>query len=234
MLKGYGQEKQLFRYAKNAFFVSILLFFGENALPITRAHSAISSSSEINVNNKAPINTLEKSKKQPEITKKISSKLVDLSKYLSNSMSKEEKLHPLVFFVIAILLTLVLLPFTYWLYYKNSAKAYLRKNYNRFEVNKSTQQLLLFFRHQSDVSKIIAINTISECGVYLNDQLINSINQQCNFGNEAERKIRHTFDQEHRYKMINEKIRHIRLNIHQKKWSPLFILVSTCVKVTIV
>jgi len=229
MLKGRNQTQLLLGRVKTVFLLIFMVFFTPDLLLIAQAQSTISMTREINKNdekltstiqdkkNNKTLDGIQKSKIEKKPVNNVSYSPTNASTTLATTLSSEEKLHPFIFFIIVILLFVVLFIFAYWIYYQKSAKAHLRKNYNRIEINEKSQQFSLFFRHQPDVAKIIDNDTVSKSQIYLNEQLINQIDLYNSFNNKIESELRHVFECEYHYKMIKKKIRHIRLDIHQQK-----------------
>lgn len=99
--------------------------------------------------------------------------------------------------------------------YKN-AKKLLRSHYATFSLDKEKAELLLFKRHEKTASAYIAIDSIIKNELYLNNELINSIDENLPFSNQAESQINQLFKQEKRHKMIDNKVRKIVMVLHLK------------------
>ncbi len=98
-------------------------------------------------------------------------------------------------------------------------KAMLRSNFARFEFNTTTDEVRLFNRHENTVSKSISIKDIIDSEILLNDNVINQVTHSDDlaFSNQSENKLRITFEQEHRDKMIDDKVRKITLKLTTTK-----------------
>lgn len=94
-------------------------------------------------------------------------------------------------------------------------KSMLRSNFARFEFNTTTDEVSLFNRHENTVSKIISIKEILCSEILLNDIVINQVTHTDDtaFSNSIENALRITFEQEHRDKMIDDKVRKITLKL---------------------
>ena len=94
-------------------------------------------------------------------------------------------------------------------------KALLRTNLARFEFDINSNDILLFKRHGSDVDTTISIENITTSEIYLNDTLLNQVTHQVDdeFDEIKESTLRKNFEQEHRDKMVNDKVRKISLKL---------------------
>ncbi|OKY26678.1 hypothetical protein [Thalassotalea sp. PP2-459] len=97
--------------------------------------------------------------------------------------------------------------------YKN-AKKLLRSHYATFTIDKEKAELLLFKRHEKTASARIAINNIMKNELYLNGELISTIDKNSPFSNKAEARIDQTFKEEKRHKMVDNKVRKVVMIIH--------------------
>ncbi|MBL4941554.1 MAG: SHOCT domain-containing protein [Colwellia sp.] len=125
-------------------------------------------------------------------------------------------------YIIFIVLIIALL---YWLKSnKFSAKAVVRKQFAHIELSESKQQIGLYHRHQSTTETIIDIANIICCEVALNEQVVNTVNQQAEqgFNHQKEQFLRDTFAKEQVNKMIDGKVRQVSLSItdtHKKSFT---------------
>lgn len=99
---------------------------------------------------------------------------------------------------------------------KNSQKyisSLTRRNFAYLEVSQSKQQVGLYRRHQHTTDTVLNITDIITSEITLNNSVICLINNNNRHGfNEAlERDLRHYFSNEYQDKMVDEKIRTIRL-----------------------
>ncbi|MEW6983708.1 hypothetical protein AAD001_13735 [Colwelliaceae bacterium 6471] len=123
------------------------------------------------------------------------------------------------------LIFLILITFISVKFYFSSmrrSRTFLHKNYVRFAVDHKQQTISLFRRHQNVKDKVIALSDIISSEIYLNDKVINVINETPGhgFSAELEEQVRAIFKQEHVNKMVDNKIRQIDIVLTDKKQRP--------------
>jgi len=104
--------------------------------------------------------------------------------------------------------------------YQNSkTKILLRSNYARFRFDTESNKISLFKRHQTAVDRVISIDDIISSEVFLNGKFIGEVNSQENkhCSNDLDKEMRRLFEEEHRHKMLDRKIRKIDVKIITQK-----------------
>jgi hypothetical protein len=95
----------------------------------------------------------------------------------------------------------------------NPAKAKLRSHFARFELDKAQKTLLFYKRHESEIDSKLAIKDIVKSEVLLNNTNVSIINKDIEHGynEQCENKLRVSFKQAHRHKLIDDEIRQVDL-----------------------
>ena len=98
-------------------------------------------------------------------------------------------------------------------------KKLLHKQYAKYEVDPSLKTIKLYKRHQKDVDLTLKQEEIEQSEIFLNDQLINTINADKgqHFSAKHEKHINYHIDREKREKMVTHKTRKIDLVLQDKQ-----------------
>ncbi len=101
----------------------------------------------------------------------------------------------------------------------SKTKTLLRSNYARFRFDEETNKVSFYKRHQSGVDKVIPIEDIYSSEVFLNEKSIGSVTSTKgqNFNNERDKEMRRVFEEEHRHKMVDRKVRKINIKLFTNK-----------------
>jgi hypothetical protein len=98
-------------------------------------------------------------------------------------------------------------------------KSLLRANFARLEFDTDTQNISLFKRHETDVNTNLAAIDIVSSEVWLNNTLLNVVSGESGHGFDLskENALRLSFEQEHRDKMVDDKVRQISVKLVTSK-----------------
>jgi len=149
------------------------------------------------------------------------------SKSITNTVEKvaapneEENSNTLLYLIaIAVLIVLIFI----FIRNKNNqvflqAKSMLQASFSHFEFDAKANTVALFKRHENTVDTSLSINDITSSTIYLNDMLLNRVTPQADsgFNDKKENTLRISFQQEHRDKMVDDKIRKITLKLKTAK-----------------
>ena len=94
-------------------------------------------------------------------------------------------------------------------------KSLLRANLARFTFDPTTNEISLYRRHETEVDIAIPIQNLMKSEILLNDTLLNTVsgNSGEGFDEQKENALRLSFEQEHRDKMVDDKVRKITLKL---------------------
>ncbi|WP_426358976.1 hypothetical protein ACPUVO_01655 [Pseudocolwellia sp. HL-MZ19] len=94
-------------------------------------------------------------------------------------------------------------------------KSLLRANFARFEFDTETKTISLFKRHETEVNTSLSVVDIASSEVWLNNTLLNTVSIESGRGFDLpkENALRLSFEQEHRDKMVDDKVRQISVKL---------------------
>lgn len=97
-------------------------------------------------------------------------------------------------------------------------KAKLRGMFARFELDTSQTTVSFYKRHQSEIDSQLAIADIVKSEIWVNDSNVSIINEDIDHGynEQCENKLRLSFNQAHRHKLINDETRQVLLYLTDK------------------
>ena len=135
----------------------------------------------------------------------------------TNSTSSSNNL--LLFFIIVLLIFAGLIYFTRFSKAKRIRKHGLSDYYSRFDLSQSKQSIALYNRHQTEPSCHVRLSDIVESSTFLNGVKINTINASTGHGFDMsiEHDMQQAFADEHRDKMIDDKVRQISVSLKDKE-----------------
>lgn len=148
------------------------------------------------------------------LTNTIAKNSVTDKKVITNEQQPSNKLFYFILFIVLMIASALLMKNKYnQLFVKT--KSMLRSNFARFEFNTTTHEIALFKRHESEVNKTIPIQDINSSEIILNDTVINQVknSDELGFNEKIENILRINFEQEHRDKMVDDKIRKVTLKL---------------------
>jgi hypothetical protein len=97
-------------------------------------------------------------------------------------------------------------------------KAKLRGMFARFELDTSQTTVSFYKRHQSEIDSQLAIADIVKSEIWVNDNNVSIINEDIDHGynEQCENKLRLSFNQAHRHKLIDDETRQVLLYLTDK------------------
>jgi len=107
---------------------------------------------------------------------------------------------------------------------KSRPRLLLKSLYSRFDVSEDNNTILLYYPRKSKHHVELKLTNIMQSDIFLNDQLINTINKTVNngFNTGIYNTIQHALTTESRFKMTDKRIRKIHIVIscsHYKKYT---------------
>jgi len=107
---------------------------------------------------------------------------------------------------------------------KSHPRLLLKSLYSRIDLNDDNEAICLYYSHQSKPHVELKLANIIQSDIFLNDQLINTIDKTVDngFNNEVNNAIQHALTTESRFKMTDKRIRKIHIVIscsHYKKYT---------------
>lgn len=101
---------------------------------------------------------------------------------------------------------------------KVNQKAKLRRQLARFELDTSQTTVSFYKRHQSEIDSQLAVTDIVKSEIWVNDSNVSIINEDVDHGynEQCENKLRLSFNQAHRHKLINDETRQVLLYLTDK------------------
>ncbi|MEO9509343.1 MAG: hypothetical protein ABJG28_09150, partial [Nonlabens ulvanivorans] len=98
-------------------------------------------------------------------------------------------------------------------------KSFLRSNFARFDFDTTTNEISLFKRHETQINTTIYSLDIVSSEIWLNNTLINTVSLDTGhgFNEQKDKALRLRFEQEHRDKMVDDKVRQISVKLTTSK-----------------
>lgn len=120
-----------------------------------------------------------------------------------------------IYFSIALVVVLLLLFISKYNRIFNKTRALLNANFARYSFNNKTNQIMLYKRRETEVSKTLSTEDIVSSEIVLNDVSVNKVSSESGhaFDTDIEAGVRLSFAQEHRDKMVDDKTRKISLKL---------------------
>ena len=99
---------------------------------------------------------------------------------------------------------------------QSSAKSLVKREFSKLALSEDKLSIKLFMRHQHEIEKVVPLADINQCQLLLGDLMIATINTTLGngFNNQQEQELREIFHIEQIDKMVDGKVRRIRLVIN--------------------
>ncbi len=154
---------------------------------------------------------------QAIIYKVLPQLLTNKESALEDKLEEESGSNTLLYIIFMLVLVVIMFVFIKKQYGQNIIrnKSFLRANFARFEFDMKTHEVSLFKRHETEVNTNLSTSDIVSSEIWLNDTLLNVISHESGSGFDLtkENALKLSFEQEHRDKMVDDKVRQISVKL---------------------